>query len=243
MIKGTYFSFISIFNVVSNPSSEISKKIVVYVIKSVKLIGWGLFISLSMGIIKGILDSYSKKQATALKTMTSIIVYSIPDVMIAIFALLGIIYLSKIDWVFDLIGPTILRTTIMPIVALSVIPSIYISRLIFVAIEEEKQKEYVKFLYYQGIPRKQVYFRQFAKVSIMKVLQSMKSILMVIFSNLILVEHIFSVPGMMFNIITYKNNPYIVIVFALIIGIVFTLISAMSQFILKIISPRKEVLS
>jgi|LGVF01.1.fsa_nt_gb ABC-type dipeptide/oligopeptide/nickel transport system permease component len=243
LLRGTYFSLLNLFTTLINPSSEIFQKIIIYIIKSMKLISIGLVLSLFFGILKGISDSYSAKSDYSIRTLTSIIAYSIPDVMVAIVSLLGIIYLSKIHWVNELIGPTLLRTVIMPIVALIVIPSIYISRLIYVTIQEEKQKEYVKFLYYKGIPRKKVYFRQFVFVSIIKVLQSMKTILMVLFSNLILVEYIFSYPGIMFNILTYNNNPYIVIMFALAIGIMFVTITGLSRLILWLISPKRGVLS
>ncbi len=243
VIKGTYFSIMNIFSTLGDPSSLIMKKLILYIRKSLILIGWGLFLSLSIGIIKGIMDSYSKKRTSMFKTLTSIFAYSVPDVLIAILSLLAVVFLSKVGWINEWIGPKMLRTTIMPIVALIIIPSIYISRLIFVTIEEEKQKEYVKFLYYKGIPRWQVYFRQFAFVSVMKVLASIKSILMVIFSNLILVEYIFSYPGIMYSIITYQNNPYVIIIFALVIGVLFVAITGLSKFILRIISPRREALS
>ena len=243
VIKGTYFSILNIFRTIQEPSSVIMQKIVVYIQKSLLLISCGLFLSLVLGMVKGIMDSYSKKRNANLKTLTAIFAYSVPDVLIAILSLLAIIYLSSIGWINDLIGPKLLRTTIMPVVALIIIPSIYISRLIFVTIEEEKQKEYVKFLYYMGIPRRQVYFRQFAFVSVMKVLASMKSILMVVFSNLILVEYIFSYPGIMYNIITYQNNPYVIIIFALVIGVLFVAITGLCKFILRIISPGREALS
>lgn len=243
LLRGTYFSLLNLFATLINPSSEIFQKIIIYIIKSMKLISIGLVLSLFFGILKGISDSYSAKSDYSIRTLTSIIAYSIPDVMVAIVSLLGIIYLSKIHWVNELIGPTLLRTVIMPIVALIIIPSIYISRLIYVTIQEEKQKEYVKFLYYKGIPRKKVYFRQFVFVSIIKVLQSMKTILMVLFSNLILVEYIFSYPGIMFNILTYNNNPYIVIMFALAIGVLFVTITGLSRLILWLILPKREVLS
>lgn len=243
VVKGTYLSIINIFRTFSDPSSDIMVKLLVYIRKSLILIGLGLSLSLVIGIFKGILDSYSKKRGSSLKTLTSIFAYSVPDVLIAILALLVIINLSRIPLIDTLIGPRVLRTTIMPVVALIIIPSIYISRLVFVTLEEEKQKEYVKFLYYKGIPRRQVYFRQFTFVSVLKVLASMKAILMVIFSNLILVEYIFSYPGIMFNIITYKNNPYVIIIFALVIGVLFVTITGISKFILKIISPRREALS
>ncbi|MEA3422299.1 MAG: ABC transporter permease subunit [Bacillota bacterium] len=243
LLRGTYFSLLNLFTILMNPSSQIFQKIIIYITKSMKLISIGLVLSLFFGILKGVSDSYSAKSYYSIKTLTSIIAYSIPDVMVAIVSLLGIIHLSKIGWVNELIGPTLLRTVIMPIVALIVIPSIYISRLIYVTIQEEKQKEYVKFLYYKGIPRKKVYFRQFVFVSIIKVLQSMKTILMVLFSNLILVEYIFSYPGIMFNILTYNNNPYIVIMFALAIGIMFVMLTGLSRFILWLILPKRRGLS
>ncbi|MBN2260423.1 MAG: ABC transporter permease subunit [Clostridiales bacterium] len=243
LIKGTYYSILSLISTLKNPSNEIFQKIIIYIIKSLKLIFSGLLLALIFGILKGVMDSYSKKSNSSLKTMTSIIAYSIPDVMVAILSVLAIIYLSKIEFINEWIGPTLLRTLVMPIVALVIIPSIYISRLIFVTIQEEKQKEYVKFLYYKGIPRRQVYFRQFVFVSVIKVLKSMKSILMVLFSNLILVEYIFSYPGIMFNIIMYKNNPYVVIIFALVIGFLFILITGISKLILRLIVPKKEAMS
>lgn len=240
VMRGTYFSLVNMVRTFADPSSDIMQKLLVYIRKSLLLIGWGLGLSLTVGILKGVSDAYSKRKGSSIRTLTSIIAYSIPDVLIAMLSLLAVIQLVKVDWVADVIGAERLRTVIMPIFALSVIPSIYISRLIFVTIEEEKEKEYVKFLYYKGIPRRMVYFRQFIFVSLLKVLSSMKSILMVVFSNLILVEFIFSYPGIMFNIITYQNNPYVIIIFALVIGMLFVAITGLSRAILRMVSPRRE---
>jgi ABC-type dipeptide/oligopeptide/nickel transport system permease component len=205
------------------------------------LIAWGIGLSILLGLFKGMLDAFFHKGRTGFSTLSGIVLYSIPDVLIAFVSLVAVVYLSKVSWVNRLVDANTLRLYIMPILSLTIVPIIYISRLVFVALEEEKKKDYVKFLHYKGLSKLQIYVGHFSKVALVKILDSSKAVIMLIFSNLIVVEYLFNYPGIMYNLLESSEDSTKVIILSLSIGLSFISIYLLSVLLLKLIHPGRRV--
>lgn len=205
--------------------------------RSLILIFWGLGLSIALGLFKGILDARLHKRSGFLSTIGGIILYSIPDVLIAFVSLVAIVVLSKWSLTKGWLDPELMRIYLMPILSLSIVPMIYTSRVVFVAIEEEKQKEYVTFLRYKGLSENKIYLGHFIRVGFVKILESAKSIIMIIFSNLIVVEYLFNYPGIMYELMTKASEPNVIIQMTLMIGITFALIYLLCASVLRLLTP------
>lgn len=240
-IKNSYIGFIYFLGALINPEPALFKEIILYLKRSLILVTWGMVLAVGLGLVKGLLDAYLHKGRTGLSTLSGIVLYSIPDVLIAFLSMVSIVYLSKVPWVIQLADVNTLRLYIMPLLSLTIVPVIYISRLVFVAIEEEKKKDYVKFLAYKGLNKRQIYWSHFSRVAFIKILDSAKAIVMLIFSNLIVVEYLFNYPGIMLNIIESVDEPIKVILLALSIGVSFVLIYLFSVLLLNIVHPGRRV--
>lgn len=237
----SYMGFIAFLSTLISPDPALYKEISLYLSRSLILIGWGLGLAIGLGLVKGLLDAYFQKNNTGFSTLSSIVLYSIPDVLIAFLSLVSVVYLSKVDWVTRVVDPNTLRLYVMPILSLTIVPIIYISRLVFVALEEEKKKDYVKFLLYKGLNKRQIYLKHFSKVGLIKILDSAKAIVMLIFSNLIVVEYLFNYPGIMYNLIGSSGEPIKVIILSLSIGLSFVSIYLLSVLALNLIHPGRRI--
>lgn len=208
-----------------------------YLKRSLILVFWGLLIAISLGLFKGLLDAYFHKKSGSFSTFTSIVLYSIPDVLVAFVSMVAVVVLSKHPLTASWVDPEFLRIYFMPLLALTIIPIIYIARVVFVALEDEKEKDYVKFLRYKGFNTKQIYLQHFSRVGFVKILEVSKSLIMLIFSNLIVVEYLFNYPGIMFNLLSDTTEATMVISMSLSIGLSFAMLYLISVLLLKIMQP------
>lgn len=239
--KNSYIGFQGFLGAIFDPEPALFKEISLYLKRSLVLVTWGLTLAVCLGLLKGLADAYGHKGRTNASTFAGIMLYSIPDVLIAFVSLVSIVYLSKVQWVTSLADANTLRIYVMPIFSLSIVPIIYVSRLVFVTLEEEKKKDYVKFLTYKGLSKGQIYRSHFSRVALTKILDSAKSVIMLIFSNLIVVEYLFNYPGIMFNLIESVGEPIKVIILALSIGLSFVGIYLLSQLLLQVTSPGRRI--
>ncbi len=211
-----------------------------YLKRSLILIVGGIFLSILFGLIRGLIDGYRTKERASGGALWTILLYSIPDVLISLLALLSVVTLSRWDLLMELVSTHTLRTYVMPVLALVFIPSIYISRMIYVTLREEESKPYIIACYYRGMSRGQVYLRKLSFVAFIKILSSMKGIIMMLLSSLILVEYMFNYPGAMFHLIANRNNAFAVTYYALGIGVIFFAIHLLSSVIHRAIVPRSD---
>jgi ABC-type antimicrobial peptide transport system permease subunit len=211
-----------------------------YLKRSMILIVIGIILSVCFGLIRGLFDSYRSKGRASGGALWSILFYSVPDVLISLLALLSVATLSRSDLVMQLMTTHTLRTYVMPVIALVFIPSIYISRMIYVTLQEEENKPYVIAYYYRGMSRKRIYARKLSFVAFLKILTSMKGIIMMLLSSLILVEYMFNYPGAMFHLIANRNNAFAVTYYALGIGVIFFMIHLIASAMHRMIAPRGD---
>ncbi len=109
--------------------------------RSILFLAVALLVSTVFGITKGMIDGYRTRNNN-LSSMDTLVAYSIPDVLIVLLMLLLYVYISiNFPGVKEALP---LKEIILPLISLSIIPSIYITRITFVTVQDELKKEYVK---------------------------------------------------------------------------------------------------
>ncbi|MBB6215780.1 ABC-type dipeptide/oligopeptide/nickel transport system permease component [Anaerosolibacter carboniphilus] len=175
--------------------------------KSMMLILSTLILSTIIGVVKGILDGYRDTKNGMLRTMGTLAALSIPDVLIVIAIQIMVAYMYKHNILTPLMTKELMRKFILPMICLSVVPSVYISRITTVVLHEEMKKSYVKAARAKGLSRYKVLVQHLLIGVIMKVIDSLSSVIPIIISNLIIVEYFFHYPGVIYMLLkVYQEN-------------------------------------
>lgn len=165
---------------------------------SISLLSGGLILAILLGIPKGIFDSNrGKEKGSSLKVLGTIIPVSIPDIMIIALLQRLAVYLNKngIE-IFRVGGGGTLNHTLLPIVALSILPACYIARITSMAIDDCYRKDYVNVAIGKGCTKARVLWKHVMKNAIPAIISSLPSITSIIIGNLLMVERVFGFPGL-----------------------------------------------
>jgi len=158
--------------------------------KSALLFTSASFIALVFGIFKGLYDAYSDKENSELRSFMSITALSIPDIM---WILLSNYLIVMINNVFEF---SALRAFIFPLITLSIMPMIYISRISYLAFSRERLKPYCVALKSRGISKFRIFSRHLILPVLENAITSMIGLASVMISNLIIVEYLFDYKGL-----------------------------------------------
>ena len=210
--------------------------------KSLKLIFIAIIISLTLGVFKGVFDSYRGGKKGDLRTVGTLIALSFPDVFIVLCSLFLIIYIANNDMISQMINPKILRGFIMPLLTLSIIPTVYISRITFIGIQEDAKKGYISGAKAKGLTKLNIYIKHILSSVILKVVDSMPTLITIIISNLIIVEYLFNYNGIVYNLYRfYKQNDMTSFVgLSLALGLIYVIFIVIAKIISKLINPMKR---
>lgn len=206
---------------------------------SIKLIGGTLLLAMVGGILLSLLEHVNlrRKKSTSLITL---ILFSIPDVFVVLIglALYTLIYL-KFPQIKDL---TYIKGYIMPLLTLSIVPLIYISRITTVSIEEEIQKPYFHAAKAFGYSTFKIFTSEMLPALIFKVIDSMPTIMTMILSNMLIVEYLFNYNGMGYYLLyLYKREDTDRFVpMALALGMIYVCFTLAFRWIGKTINPLKR---
>ncbi len=175
--------------------------------KSMILILSTLILSTILGIIKGVFDGYRDHRKGSLRTMGTVAALSIPDVLIVIIIQIMAVYMYKYNILTPIMTKEIMRKFILPLICLSVVPSVYIARITTVVIHEEMRKDYFKAAKAKGLSKYRILIGHLLIGVVMKVIDSLSSVVPIIISNLIIVEYFFHYPGVIYMLLKgYQEN-------------------------------------
>jgi ABC-type dipeptide/oligopeptide/nickel transport system permease component len=213
--------------------------------RSMKLLMGGLLIAIILGIFKGIFDSRrGKSRDSSLKILLTIIPISLPDVLIvAMLQAFAIWLIQHGIRIFKVAGAGTWQHEILPIVALSVLPACYIARVTAMSIEGCYDKEYVKAALGKGCSNRRILWNHVMRNAVGIIFESLSNITAMIISNMMIVEYMFSYPGittMLMN--SYRNNDNnTTIATIIVIGIIYFILDATFQFMKTVaFKPLKE---
>lgn len=213
--------------------------------RSMKILAGGLIIAVIFGIFKGIIDSRrGKSRDSSLKILLTIIPISLPDVLIvAMLQALAIWLIQHGIRIFKVAGAGSWHHEILPIVALSILPACYIARVTAMSIESCYDKEYVKAAIGKGCSSRRILWNHVMRNAIGIIFESLSNITAMIITNMMIVEYMFSYPGitsmLMNSYRNYDRNTTIVTI--IVIGIIYFLLDALFQIMKKVaFRPLKE---
>jgi ABC-type dipeptide/oligopeptide/nickel transport system permease component len=206
--------------------------------RSMRLLAGGLVIAMILGIFKGIFDSRrGKSKDSSLKILLTIIPISLPDILIvAMLQSFAIWLIQHGIKVLKVAGSGTWQHEVLPIIALSILPACYIARVTSMSIESCYEKEYVKAALGKGCSSRRILWNHVMRNAFGIVFESLSNITALIISNMIIVEFMFSFPG----ITSLLMNSYssgdrnITIVTILIIGFIYFTLDAIFQLMKKI---------
>lgn len=200
---------------------------------SIKLLTGGLIIAMILGVLKGIFDSRrGKSKDSSLKILLTIIPISLPDVLIvALLQAFAIWLIQHGIKIFKVAGSGTWQHDVLPIVALSILPACYIARVTAMSIEACYDKEYVKAALGKGCSSRRILWNHVMRNAVGIIFESLSNITAMIISNMMIVEYMFSYPGitsmLMNSYRSFDSNTIIVTI--IVIGIIYFVMDTLFQ--------------
>lgn len=208
-------------------------------IRTIKLMLTSLIIAMVVGISRGMFEGYKAKKAN-MRSLGTLLIFSIPDVLIVLMGVMVYIFVSQnYPGVKDIIK---LDEFVIPLITLCILPTIYISRITFITIEEEIKKEYTKNAKAKGFSRARVFTKELFPAIIFKIIDTLPAIMTIIISNMIVVEYLFNYNGIVYYLLYFFKkqdiNGFIALSIAL--GVIYIVFTWGIKFIAKQINPVKK---
>jgi ABC-type dipeptide/oligopeptide/nickel transport system permease component len=211
-------------------------------LKSAVLLLAALIVSFVFGVCKGIRDGYRAKGAKSWGTVGTIVALSIPDVLIVILVQVCLILLNRSNLLPWLVNSEFFSKVFIPFLCLCILPGVYISRIASTVVQEEIQKDYIQVAKAKGLAGWQVVLNHLLIATVIKVIDTLSSVLTVMISNMIIVEYLCYYPGIVYGLMRYyqQNDTVPFIGFAMSLGLIYLAFSMLFKGIAKLINPMKR---
>jgi ABC-type dipeptide/oligopeptide/nickel transport system permease component len=173
-----------------------------------------------------------------------LIIESLPDIFVILLMQQLIIWLYKRTHILFLNIVDVYQDPayVLPVICLSVLPAVYITKYLLLTFEDEEKRDYVEFAKSKGISVSRIILIHIARNSIITFFNHFKSIFWFALSNLLMLEIIFDLPG--FTTFVQANvvrNPEIITYTLLMVFLPFYLFFITSQMFIKKYTGTKEV--
>jgi ABC-type dipeptide/oligopeptide/nickel transport system permease component len=170
---------------------------------SIYLIAFSFLISIFLGVLLSLITALNKGTSKVYNFISSIGI-SIPNVFLIISLQSLVVYLHTSGYSsLPLSGSDSYRHMILPIISLSIIPTVYVSKSCTKEIENIMKKDYIKTALSKGSSKLRILFLHVFKNLHSEILNSADYIITIILSSLLIVEYFFSYSGLAF--LTYKS--------------------------------------
>jgi ABC-type dipeptide/oligopeptide/nickel transport system permease component len=197
---------------------------------SLLLLAGGMILAVLLGITKGIIDSKrGSTSESSLKVLSTIIPISLPDILIiALLQRLALLLNNHGIEIFRVGGGGTINHVLLPIIALSILPACYIARITSMAIDNCYQKDFIKVAVGKGCSSYRVLWNHAMRNAIPSVIDSFPTITSIIIGNLLMVEKLFSYPGLTQSLLNFysRGERDGVIANILLIGIIYFILDA-----------------
>ena len=235
-LKNSFMYFKNIFN--PGTKGNIAGVIFNATFKSLLLMLSSLVMSTLVGVGRGLIEGYRSKRRN-LRSLGSLVVFSIPDVLIVLLGLLLYVFIAQNTGSMDI---TILKKFILPLITLSILPSIYITRITYIIIQDEIKLDYIRNARAKGLPRKKIFTTEILPAIAFKIIDTMPTIMTMLFSNMIIVEYLFNYLGILNYLIYFYNrqNTSGFVALAITLGLIYILLTWGVQTIARFVNPLKR---
>lgn len=221
---------------------EVKDIVVQTLSKSMVLISFALIIALIFGIVKGIYDGFKEKEKTSIGIVGTLAALSLPDVFIVVLVQMFTAYITKIPVINSLPGMEMIKNLVLPILCLALIPAVYISRIVSITVKEEMRKEYIKSARARGAANIDIIKNHLFIGVVIKVMDSLSSVLTIVVSNLIVIEYLFGYSGIVNNLFMYYKEKDITtfIGLSMALGLMYVVLNLLFKLISRVINPLKR---
>lgn len=208
-------------------------------LRSLGLLGGALTVAFILGTLKGVADGFREREKGRLRTLGTLFTLSLPDVFIVICVQLGMIYLNQNNLLLGLNDFEEGKRYLVALLCLSIIPTVYISRITSTAMQEEIRKDYIKAAKAKGLGNFQLIKNQLMVPVLIKVIDTLGPVLTLVISNLIIVEYMTHYPGLVYSLIKFyqQNDTVSFIGFALALGLIYVMFSLVFKLAARLINP------
>jgi ABC-type dipeptide/oligopeptide/nickel transport system permease component len=220
-------------------ASDILKVVYKSSYRSMALISGSLLLSTILGIARGIYEGYESKKRN-LRSLSTLILFSIPDVLIVLVGLLAYVFIAKrFPEVNALLAP---KEFLLPLITLSILPTIYISRITYMTILDETKKDYVMNARAKGLSKKKIFASEMMPAILFKIVDTLPTIMTMLLSNLIVVEYLFNYIGIVYYLVYFYKSMNVdsFVALALTLGAIYLLFTGGFHLIAKAINPLKR---
>lgn len=208
-------------------------------LRSLGLLGGTLTVAFILGTLKGVADGFREREKGRLRTLGTLFTLSFPDVFIVICVQLVMIYLNQNNLLLGLNNFEEGKRYLVALLCLSIIPTVYISRITSTAMQEEIRKDYIKAAKAKGLGNFQLIKNQLTVPVLIKVIDTLGPVLTLVISNLIIVEYMTHYPGLVYSLIKFyqQNDTVSFIGFALALGLIYVMFSLVFRLAARLINP------
>ncbi len=136
---------------------------------------------------------------------------AIPDILIIVLVQLAFIALYRQTGilVFEVVG-AFERPIILPLVTFSILPSLFLYRIMLLIFEEEWSRPYVELAKGKGITNRKILMKHVTRNSLLSLVNHSKSIILLLLTNLVMLEMIFNLYGISWFIINYLSGQVVI---------------------------------
>ncbi len=189
-----------------------------YALKSLPLIAISLFLSIPLGIAKGVMDlRHSNRKTNFLGNGTTAFFQSVPDFMVIICVQWGLMELMS--WGlprFSVYMDDEWYSFILPSLLLTLFPAAYLARITSMALGSQEEQLYILFARAKGLSERVVLWKHMLRNCWPAILNHLPSIVSVTLSNLLIVEYLTQYRGAAFRLyqaLGYHNSAAINVIY------------------------------
>ena len=202
IIKNTNEKFISLLKLDLGRTGKDSRSLnylVTDMLKnSMSLLTGGFIFAVLLGIPKGIMDSRrGNSRESGIKVLGTIIPISLPDIMIIALLQRLAVFLNKqgIE-VLRVGGYGTINHMLLPVLALSILPACYIARITSMSIDSCYRQDFINAAIGKGCSPRRILWNHVMRNAIPSIIDGLPAITSIIIGNLLVVENVFSYPGL-----------------------------------------------
>lgn len=233
-VRDVYYYLLSLFSgrLISG-SSTVKDALYMGMKNSLLILIVSLIIAMVLGVIIGI---SSAKRESKVSSILGLTIFSIPDVLMSLIGLLAVAYIGK-HFGSDLIETSVLRSKVVPIIVMVIIPCIYTTQLVKISYNDEKSRPYVFGARSRGVKDSKILTKYILPRILTRLFDSSGLIIKISLLNLILVEYLYSTGGIGSYLITNFYDPAYLLFISIALGVLYFALSWMLRLISSIIKP------
>lgn len=196
----------------------------------------GLFFAILFTFGATLLPRFLKRLVYGILTVFE----SVPDLLIVLSLQMFIIYIyQKTGWLIS--NVTVVyddKIYLVPILVLSVLPTIQLFKITFLLLEEEKYKPYVNVAKSMGLGDYYILIRHVFRNVLFNLFLYFKTIFVFLLSNLFIVEYIFNIHGLMR--IMLSPNTFVFLISTILIAVPFLYVFELAQWMIHKSTGERE---